>query len=167
MQKLKQIVQQTVTETVDRSTGESHSKTVENISYMPTEPPYVKVYLDDIAKLYSLPKAGSSLLHCLLRKMDYDGIITLVSASKKRIADELNIKPQTVDNNIQALLKSDILKRSGRGEFMFNPMLFAKGEWKNIYKQRNKYVELTLTYSATGERTISGKVKNQQELPLG
>jgi hypothetical protein len=166
MQKLKQIVQQTVTETVDRSTGESHSRTVENISYMPTEPPYVKVYLDDIAKLYGLPKAGSSLLHCLLRKMDYDGIITLVSASKKRIADELNIKPQTVDNNIQALLKSDILKRSGRGEFMFNPMLFAKGEWKNIYKQRNKYVELTLTYSATGERTISGKVKNQQELPL-
>lgn len=165
-QNLKQVIKQVVTETVDHNSGEVYQKTTENISYLPTEPPFVKVYLDDIAKLYGLPKAGSNLLHCLLRKMDYDGIITLVAASKKRIADELSIKPQTVANNIQALIKADILKRSGRGEFMFNPMLFAKGEWKNIYKQRNKYVELTLTYDINGERTISGKVKNQQELPL-
>lgn len=161
MQNLKQVVKQTVTESVDHTTGEIQHKTTENVSYMPTEPPYVKVYLDDIAKLYGLPKASSSLLHCLLRKMDYDGIITLVAASKKRIAEELGVKQQTVANNIQALLKADILKRSGRGEFMFNPNLFAKGEWKNIYKQRNKYVEMSIVYSPDGERIITGSVKNQ------
>jgi predicted transcriptional regulator len=167
MANLKQVVRQKVTETVDHTTGEVYQKTTENVSYLPTEPPFVKVYLDDIAKLYGLPKAGSSLLHALLRKMDYEGIITLVSSSKQRIANELGIKSQTIDNNIQALLKANILKRAGRGEFMFNPALFAKGEWKNIYKQRNKYIELTVIYSNDGERIVSGKVKaEQQESPL-
>ena len=158
---LKRIIQENTTTHVDRETGEETSRTTESVAYLPTEPPYVKLYLDDLAKLYGLPKAGSDLLHALLRKMDYEGIITLVASSKRRIADELGIKPQTIDNNIQALLKSDILRRAGRGEFMFNPNLFAKGDWKSIYKQRNKYIQLTMTYTNSGERKVSASVKTQ------
>lgn len=155
----KRIISQRTIEEVNHETGEIVRATTENVAYMPAEPPYVKLYLDDVARLYGLPKAGSDLLHSLLRKMDYDGIITLVSSSKKRIADDIGVKTQTIDNNIQALLKADILRRAGRGEFMFNPNLFAKGDWKNIYKQKGKYVELTVTYSNDGSRKIKGELK--------
>lgn len=160
----KRVVSQTTRADIDYQTGEIVRSTTENVAYLPSEPPYVKLYLDDVAKLYGLPKAGSDLLHALLRKMDYHGIITLVSASKKRIADDIGVKPQTIDNNIQALLRADILTRSGRGEFMFNPKLFARGEWKNIYKQRGKYLELSVTYSSDGARVVKGSLRD--ELPL-
>lgn len=159
MSNTKRIIQQNTTRNIDHESGEITQTTIEKVAHFPSEPPYVKLYLDDVAKLHGLPKAGGDLLHCLLRKMDYDGIITLVSSSKKRIADEIGVKLQTIDNNIQAMLKADILQRYGRGEFMFNPHLFAKGEWKNIYKQRNKYVELTVTYTKNGERLVRGEVK--------
>lgn len=152
------VIQQNTTRKIDHTSGEIIETSIEKITQFPTEPPYVKLYLDDVAKLYGLPKAGSDLLHGLLRKMDYDGIITLVSSSKLRIAKEIGVKSQTIDNTIQAMLKSDILQRVGRGEFMFNPHLFAKGEWKNIYKQRNKYVEMTISYSSSGDRVVEGKV---------
>lgn len=157
----KRLISQRMVEEINHETGEIVRTATENIAYLPSEPPYVKLYLDDVARLYGLPKAGSDLLHALLRKMDYDGIITLVSSSKKRIADDIGVKPQTIDNNIQALLKADILRRAGRGEFMFNPSLFAKGEWKNIYKQKGKYVELTVTYANDGTREVKGELKNK------
>lgn len=157
----KRVIQQTTTRSFNHETGEVTHETSENVSYLPTEPPYVKLYLDDIAKLYGLPKASSDLLHCLLRKMDYDGIITLVSSSKKRIAEDIGVKPQTIDNNIQSLLKADILRRAGRGEFMFNPNIVAKGDWKSIHKQRNKFLELTMTYTPEGERIVKGELKTK------
>lgn len=162
MQKTKRLIQQNTTIHTDRETGEVTSETRESVSYLPTEPPYVKLYLDDIAKLYGLPKAGGDLLHCLLRKMDYEGIITLVSSSKKRMAEEIGVKAQTIDNNIQSLLKADILRRAGRGEFMFNPNIVAKGDWKTIYKQRDKYLQLTMTYTQDGERVVKGEVKTKE-----
>jgi len=162
MQLFQRRVQQNTVIHSDRQTGEVISETKENVSYIPKEPAYVKLYLDDIARLYGLPKAGGDLLHALLKKMDYEGIITLVTGSKKRIAEELNIKIQTLDNNLQSLLKADILRRVSRGEFMFNPEIVAKGDWKNIYKQRNKYLQLTMTYSSDGKRTIKSELKTKE-----
>ena len=156
----KKFIQQSETQQVDLATGDVLTSSIERVSYMPSEPPYVKLYLDDVVKLYGLPKASSDLLHCLIRKMDYDGTLTLVSTGKQRIAKEINVKVQTIENNIQALLKTEILIRIGRGEYMFNPNLIAKGEWKNIYKMRNKFVELRITYGNDGKRTIKGELKS-------
>jgi hypothetical protein len=158
--KIKRILQSHTKDQVDFETGEVKSSSTEKVINFPSEPPFVKLYLEDISKLYGLPKAGNDLLHCLLRKMDYEGIMTLVSTSKMRIAKELGLKVQTIDNNIQEMLKKDVLQRMGRGEFMFNPNIFAKGEWKDIYKQRNKYVEMKIVYKEDGTRTINGKVKD-------
>ena len=161
MRNNKQIIQVNKKEVLDHATGEIKESSQETVSYLPTEPPYVKLYLDDVAKLYGLPKSGSAMLHSLLRKMDFDGVITLVASSKKRMAEEINVKPQTIDNNIQALLKTDILRRAGRSEFMFNPELFARGDWKTISKHRGRYLELSISYTEDGERSIKGEVKSK------
>lgn len=157
--KAKNIIQQTITRDVNFDTGETSKETTESIIYLPSEPPFVKLYLDDITKLFGLPKSSSSILNSLLKKMDYDGIITLVGSSKKRIAEDIGVKLQTIDNAIQTLLKTDILRRVDRGEYMFNPSIFARGDWKSIVKQRDKFLELTIRYTSDGKRTIKSEIK--------
>lgn len=156
----KRIISQTTTLIADKETGEVLSNTQENIIYLPSEPSYIKLYLEDITKLNGLPKGCTDLMRCLLRKMDYDGVITLSSTSKERISEQINIKVQSINNSIQMLVKKDIMTRCGRGEYMFNPNYFAKGDWKSIYKQRDKYMELKITYKENGEREIKGQLRD-------
>lgn len=160
---MKRVVRQTTRETRDKHTGELEQISSEKVSYLPTEPPYVKLYLEDIAKLHGLTKSNSEVMHALFTKMDYEGIITLVSSSKQRIADSLGIRVQTINNTLQSLLKSDIIRRVGRGEFMFNPSIIAKGDWQSILKNRDKYIQLNVTYSADNERHISAEIKDVKE----
>jgi len=147
----------------DYVTGEVKQKNTTQISKMPVEPPFVKLYIDDVIKLKDLPKGNSKLLYQLVRLLNYEGQVILNGSIKNIIAERLGIKKQSIDNILNNLVKKDIIKRYATGIYLLNPSLFAKGEWSDIRKLRNKYIELNIKYMETGEKEIIGKIKDSKE----
>ncbi|MDJ0903291.1 MAG: replication/maintenance protein RepL [Xenococcus sp. MO_188.B8] len=133
-----------------------------NVIQFPNEPPFIKLYIEDLTAILKLPKGTKDLLYSLLMKMDYENIVTLTSRSKKEIAERVNIKIQTFDNYLRKLVDAGIFKRIGRGEYKVNPNLFARGDWGNISRQRDEWM-LTITYESNGTRKIEGKAVNRAE----
>jgi hypothetical protein len=147
---------------LDHKTGEIHEEINYQTIKIPKEPPFVKLYLEDLIKLNNLPKSNSSVLYELVKLVNYDGEINLSPFSKERIVKILKIKnPKSLDNSIQQLVKTDIMKRIGRGCFLLNPSLFAKGSWSDIRRLREKYIELKITYNNNGKKDISVTIKDK------
>ena len=148
--------QQTETVIIDHTTGETLRQQVNTTINLPEEPPFIKVYLKDILYLSDLPKGHSRILYALLKRISWasaeDGmVVVLPFGIKKKIAAELNLKnTRTLDNAIQDLMKGNILTRIEKGVFQFNPYLFGKGDWQDIYK-----IRMTVDYTLEG-KTFGG-----------
>ena len=144
-------------------TGEVVSSHSESVLKLPKEPPYIKLYIDDLIKIYGLPKGESRILFEIVKCMNYNSEIVINAEIKRRIAIELNIggkKPeQIISNSMNRFVKADILLRVGTGVYVANPSLFAKGEWKDIYKLRQAYIEMKVNYLPDGKRTILTEIK--------
>jgi len=141
---------------LDYKTGEINQEINSQTIKLPKEPPFIKLYLEDLVKLNNLPKSNSSVLYELIKLVNYNGEINLSPFSKERIIKKLKIKnPKSLDNSIQQLVKTDIMKRIGRGSFLLNPSLFAKGSWNDIRRLREKYIELKIIYNSNGKKDIS------------
>jgi hypothetical protein len=155
----------------DSETGEvvSHQSNVVNLKPRLIEPPFVKMYVNDICNLVQIKSdAQKSLLLALLRKLDYDGYITISRRFKDQMCKEFDIKDQTLKNRIGLLLKTDVLKRTGTSEFMVNPDYFAMGSWEDICANKLNF-EMVVKYNTNGKRTIKTAViedEFQQQLPL-
>ena len=161
MSRKKICYQETTTVTNEDGTIKQHQQT--NIIQFPKEPPFIKLYIEDLTAILKLPSGTKDLLYSLLMKMDYENMITLTSRSKKEIASRVGIKIQTFDNYLRKLVDAKIFKRIGRGEYQVNPTLFARGDWTDISRQRDEWM-LTITYKANGTRKIEGKTtKANQE----
>lgn len=162
----KRILHSVQTTSVDRVTGEilNESKVVQ--FRIPSEPPYVKLYIDDLGRLMDLKSHHKEMLLELIRKMDYENIITLTPSARSRIAERLKIKEQTFKNYLGELVKSDVLRRLAHNEFMANPDLFGRGEWQAIYERRQAF-SMTVTYHLNGKRTIKTEaIQAQSELDV-
>ena len=140
---------------VDYNTGEIKETEQTNVIRLPREPAYVKMYIEDLSKILDLSHCSRTLVYALLRQMNYEGIITLNASARQRIADYLKITEQTVRNKLTELCKKGVLKRLNRGEYEMNPHLFAKGDWVDIHKRREKF-QLTIEYDGD-KRTIKAK----------
>ncbi|MFD3729830.1 MULTISPECIES: hypothetical protein [Bacteria] len=142
------------THAVNNETGEVISSSKETIIQFPAEPEYIKLYLDDINRLYDLP--NNSILYELMKRMDYDGLINISKYGKDMICEKLNLKPQTFANYLGKLKDKDIILPVGRGTFMPNPNLFGKGTWKDIYNRRKTYesIKMNIIYKADGSKTV-------------
>lgn len=147
------------THAVNHETGEVIASSKETIVQFPAEPEYIKLYLDDINRIYELP--NNSILYEVMKRMDYDGLINLSKYAKDMICEKLNLKPQTFANYLQKLKEKDIIQAVGRGTFMPNPNLFGKGSWKDVYNRRKTYesIKLQITYKADGSKTVQTEFK--------
>jgi hypothetical protein len=162
----KKIIQSTVSQVVDMQTGEIVEASSTNIYRLPSEPPYVKMYLDDLCVLINVPESQKNLLLHLLRRLDFEGYIILSPRARKDIAKSLGIADQTFRNRLNELCKSGIIHRASTNEYMANPSYFARGEWKSICARRQAF-ELKITYSDKGRKIETGKIEVEQgELPL-
>lgn len=155
----KKLVQETHTVSVDHSTGEIKNEVKTNVVRIPSEPPYVKVYIEDLTNIYDLPKNSPSLLLELLKKLDYEGQISLNSANKKIIAERAGKAVKTLDNFLGELVKKDVFRRLGTGLFSPNPHLFGRGEWREIYKRREAW--LKVTYTEDGQRIVNSSLNEE------
>jgi len=144
---------------INYETGEIREQSVVK-RFKGDEPNYIKLYLKDISYLYGLPATAGDLLKELLKYVTYGTQeIALNTEVKNRIAAEVGLAKQTLNNRLQDLVNKGILIRSGIGMFLLNPYLFGKGDWKTINELRNRNINLEITYDkTTGERTIRGNL---------
>lgn len=106
-----------------------------------SEPDFIKLYIDHIIHVNGLPDGVKRTLNALLKLMTYENMIVLNPYVKKQITEELGYKNvQSLNNNLNKLVKSEILFRKGAGTYQMNPFLFAKGKWEDIKKIRYEVV---------------------------
>jgi hypothetical protein len=72
----------------------------------------------------------------ILKRINYENEIVLVSSIKKRIAHSLGIKQNTVDHHLGDLVKRQIIFRVDPGVFKLNTYIFGRGKWADIIKHR-------------------------------
>ena len=143
---------------VDHETGEIKSRREERTAYIEQEPPYVKLYLDNVLFLSDLPKGLSGILMALLERMPYTGKgFAINGAIRREIAKELGSTEGSIRNAIMNLTKGNLLIRIDTGLYQFNPYFFGRGDWKDIERLR-----LEITYDYRG-RTFMTEVKHFEE----
>jgi hypothetical protein len=144
---------------VDVSTGEVLSQTKKDTSYgADAEPDFVKLYLDDISRLYELPKSSTVILYELLKHMTYSQQLVLTASIKRQIAEKLETSVQHIKNQISKYVKADIIQRIDHALYMFNPALIAKGRWIDIKEHRAQYIDLKIRYRSDGTKQMKACV---------
>ncbi|WP_430957225.1 hypothetical protein, partial [Pseudomonas aeruginosa] len=71
-----QVIYSETNRIVDLSTGEVTQTAENKVIRLPQEPEFIKLYLQDINKIFDLPKGCSPALYEILKKMNYEGHIT-------------------------------------------------------------------------------------------
>lgn len=161
----KKLVFESRTNVVNIDTGEILESSSTNVFRLPSEPPYVKMYLDDLCVVVNAPESLKTLLLHLLRRLDYDGFITLSPRSRKDIGKSLGIADQTFRNRLNDLCKKDLIRRVSTNEYQVNPNYFAKGEWKSVCAQRKTF-QMRITYGPKGRSISTESVPEQEEMEL-
>lgn len=129
--------------------------TVENkVVRLPVEPPFVKMYLDDISHIVGLKPSHKKMLLLFIRKMDYECMITLTKRTRSIMAGELGIKEGTFRNQLDSLKKTGIIRSIATNEFQANPMYFARGEWSSVYRKRKEFI-MQVKYRTDGTREVT------------
>lgn len=132
----------------------SHSRT--ETSQFESEPPYVKVYLQDIARLNGLNPSEQKLVNELVFNMGYNNIVPSYKPVKEMIASKIGVSYNTVNEAIKSLYKKGVLIRKARGMYIMDPALFGRGSWKDI-----KNIRMTIDYHEDGTKTINTNVSKQ------
>lgn len=126
------------------------------------EPNFIKLYLADLLYIRDLPAGLSGILLALLQRMSYKNDIVINSAIKREIAETTNVKFATVNKAITQFVKGELLIRKDRGLYLFNPHLFARGDWSDIQE-----IRATIRWNNTGrsimEVVMGTEVIEEQE----
>lgn len=159
-------IKQSVIETVTDEQGKTLSRQTNQTLTWGDEPPYIKLYLQDIMYFTDMPQQFAGVLYALLKRMSYaseeDGMcVYLVPHNKKAICTEVhweNVK--SLDNALGKLCQANLLKRIARSVYQFNPNLFGKGDWQDIAKLR-----MDISYDVSGRtfKTFIEKATNINE----
>lgn len=139
------------------------------VTKIPQEPPYVKLYVNEISRLYDLRSLQKEVLLELATRSGYTGEVSLGPRLKSSIAFRLNTTLPTLDNTLSFLVKKGLMKRVGRGEFLLDPHIFARGDWKDILERRATYKEINSGFvmnfkvkiNAKGKREVLGSIKRE------
>ena len=158
--------QRTVKETVDLQTGKVSKRETDTTFSIPAEPPYIKLYLQDILYLSDLPKTHDKVLISLLKSATWASaelgmVVTLSAGLKRLMAQRLQLKnPRSINNVITDFVKADILKRIETGVYQLNPYLFGRGDWADIAQLRT-----TVTYTLEG-RTFQSMIDYKSNIKV-
>lgn len=137
-------------ETVVDGDGVQRLHTKRETFSIPQEPPFIKLYIQDVAAIHGLSKAQNDVLFQLAMLIGWDGIVSVSKGRfEKTIKPIINIEYQSFKNIIAILVEKGIFFRAGRGELEANPFIFARGDWPSIYERR-KRIELTVIYDEQG-----------------
>lgn len=152
------IVNEAWRETVDGQTGEllqlEHSEGIRTIYKQ--EPPYIKLYIQDILYMQDMPKGLTNVMYALLENAMYadKGLrIYLPTGLKKELIAKIGTTKAAFDNALSKLCKGQIIRREDVGVYSLNPHFFGRGEWKDIEK-----IRATWDYDAIKGRTFQAVI---------
>lgn len=151
----KKIAKIVVTDTntiTDHETGEvlSQERSTKT-KQIEREPNYIKLYTDDIGRLFNLPGSSSDVLAAIASHMAYKtNIIVLYGPIKKVIMAELGMNKNTFNKAIDDLYKAGMLIRISRACYMVDPELYGSGTWNDVKK-----VRLSIEYNADGTKFVT------------
>ena len=144
---------------VDHKTGEITSE-IESVSYpFSSEEPYVKLYIKHACYLQGLIHSEYSVLYKALKHLDYENEVVLLKRRKEKIAKDLGISINTVNNTLFQMVKKKVLFRIEKGFYKVNPYLFGRGSWKNIKKLR-----MTIDYNPNDYKVKTTIVRGKNGL---
>lgn len=150
---------QTVETTKTDEDGVISSQTQTNVSAFEKEPPYVKVYLEDIGRLNGLDPSEQKLINELVFNMGYNNVVPSYKPVKEMIAEKIGVSLSTVNRCIQSLYQKGVLIRKARGFYIMDPNLFGRGTWKDIKK-----IRVTIDYNEDGTKEINTQLAKQLDL---
>lgn len=150
-----EIVNQTIDRIIDGETGEimQEHQSIGTRTIYKQEPPYLKLYIQDMLYMRDMPKALTNTAFTLAKYATYadKGLrIYLPTGLKKELINELETTKASFDNNLAKLCKGKVLRRVDIGVYELSPWFFGKGEWKDI-----ENVRTTWDYSEIQGRTFS------------
>ena len=125
---------------IDHETGQVLKEENEYKIFYEKEDGFIKIYYRTIFSAEEVDDLSLGFIMCISEYIGYangDGQMMLYTngAMKKKIAERLNISVSVVNKRFQRCVEEGILfKTDERSEYIVNPFIIAKGEWKNIKK---------------------------------
>ena len=160
MERVRNLVAITESTKIQSVDGEVQAEEVTSVikpTAFDAEPPFVKLYFDDVARLYECTQSQSNILMEFVKLMAYDNTIAVTQYHKELIAERLGTTDGYIRNTISELVKKGIFIRLGQNVYRADPNLFGRGKWHDI-----KELRLTIKYDKHGKKIEGTRI---QELP--
>lgn len=141
---------------VDENTGEMIQTVNQEVGVFEKEPPYVKLYLEDIGKLNGLNPTENKLVHELVYNMGYNNVVPAYKPVKEIIAKRIGVSYNTLNEAIKSMHRKGVLIRKARGMYIMDPSLFGRGSWSDIKK-----IRMTIEYGEDGRKQINTEISKQ------
>ena len=166
--KTRKVTSKTSSTIISEETGELISSQETVTMKIPTEPNFIKLYLDAVMYISYVPTSVSKVMMCILKRLPYadskeQGVI-INKYVRLKIANEIGCSEDYVKKSIIALVKGKLLIHDNSSKrscnYIVNPYVFGKGEWKDIEELR-----LSVKFNSEG-KTFWGEVKksaNQEQ----
>lgn len=120
------------------------------------EPPYYKVYLQDLSNVLGLAPAEHMVWEVLCSNMSFNNIVVLIKPIKDMLVETTGKKYETIRAAIKSLVAKGLLMRQARAVYMVNPKYAARGKWQDI-----KALRMTIDYNAQGRNIEVKKITNK------
>lgn len=127
--------------TVDDQTGEVKDMMSVYVSEAKKEPAYVKMYMDGIETLYNMRPYCWPVLIWMVKRMSYSNegqCFEFGAPMRRRAGEELGVSVERVNHAVSDLVKTGAVLRIERGLYQLSPVIFGRGEWKEIAKLRER-----------------------------
>jgi hypothetical protein len=102
----------------------------------PSEPNFIKFYVDRLEDLFKISNTAKNVLMSLLKLTNYDNIVDLPNGKRKLIMETVDISYAQLDNGLRELIKNNVISKQATGVYIINPNYFGKGAWRNVYEVR-------------------------------
>ena len=146
----------------DVESGLTRATQETNIVRMPSEPAFIKMYIDDLSYFIGLKERHRDLVLELIKKLDFEGMVTLTPRTRGLIANNLKISDQSFRNYLSEVVKTGLFKRISHNEFEVNPYYFARGDWQSVYHRRKDFV-MEIRYTSKGRKVTSRAEEKGEE----
>ena len=144
------------TQTVINTSGESVNVDQHLSIPVGDEPPYYKVYLQDLSNVLGLAPAEHMVWEVLCSNMSFNNIVVLIKPIKDMLVETTGKKYETIRAAIKSLVAKGLLMRQARAVYMVNPKYAARGKWQDI-----KALRMTIDYNAQGRNIDVKKITNK------
>lgn len=148
----------------DVETNETRAIKETNVVRLPSEPPFIKMYIEDLSHFMGLKERHKDVVFELIKKMDFEGMVTLTPRSRNAISERLGITAQSFRNYLSEVVKTGLFKRISHNEFLVNPHYFARGDWQSVYSRRKDFV-MEIRYTDKG-REIASRAAEKEPVEL-